>query len=222
MTYLQNQYDLIRKKLNKEACLIAVSKFQSVENIEELYHLGHRDFGENYVQELIQKAKELENRGCSEIRWHFIGHLQTNKVKTLLPFVGCIQTLDSVKLAQEISKRWKEQGRSQKLSVFVQINIDREPDKSGIFPEESIEIVKEISKYSELHVEGLMCIPAQDEDPRPRFIALRELELACRPYTHGKLSMGMSSDFEIALEEGSTHIRVGTALFGDRKHHFLK
>lgn len=199
--------------------LLAVSKTQPVEQIEALYRLGHRDFGENYVQELVEKAGELDRRGCAGIRWHFIGHLQTNKVKMLMPLVHAIHAVDSERLAKELAKRWAASGRTGRLPVFVEVNIDQEPSKSGLDPQEVPAFVQSIvDQYPELEVEGLMCIPAKgsEKETRQAFKQLRELEKSCQPASLGFLSMGMSSDYPIALEEGATHIRVGTALFGAR------
>lgn len=201
------------------ACLIAVSKFQSADAIEKLYQLGHRDFGENYVQELCEKKEELNRRGYTDIRWHFIGHLQTNKAKKLVPHIESIHTIDSLKLARELSKQWHALLKPIKLITFIEVNIDREPSKSGFYPEDLLKSIEELSKIPHLFIQGLMCMPAKtgsESDTRAAFIRLRELELSCKPYTHGKLSMGMSDDFEMALKEGATHIRVGSAIFGNR------
>jgi PLP dependent protein len=197
--------------------LIAVSKTQPVEAIEKLYHLGHRDFGENYAQELLEKAEALHRRGCSEIRWHFIGQLQTNKVKHLLPVIHSIHTVDSERLGNELAKRWGALSRAEKLPVFVEVNVDQEKTKSGVLVSEVQEFVSDLSRYSELNIQGLMCIPSPDQNAQPKFRLLKELELQCRPMTQGKLSMGMSGDFEIAIQEGATHVRVGTAIFGERE-----
>jgi pyridoxal phosphate enzyme (YggS family) len=195
---------------------IAVSKKQPIDLIEKLYHLGHRDFGENYVQELIDKAIELNKRGCTEIRWHFIGHLQTNKVKSLLPYVYSIHTLDTIKLAKEIAKKWESSNQSGKLSVFIQVNIDEEETKSGIHPQDLSQVIQDFSKIPEIDIQGFMCIPDAEQDTRTSFIHLREISQNHSDMTHGMLSMGMSDDFETAIQEGATHVRVGSALFGVR------
>jgi pyridoxal phosphate enzyme (YggS family) len=198
--------------------LIAVSKKQSVDAIEALYRLGQRDFGENYVQELIEKAEELERRGCVGVRWHFIGHLQMNKVNALIPYVSFVHALDSEKLARRLAQKWAQFKRVGKLPVFIEVNLDQEATKAGLSPERVVEFVRQVSEMPELQLLGLMCIPSPEGDPRLKFKALRELEVQCRPFTQGLLSMGMSADFDIAIQEGATHIRVGTALFGDRSH----
>lgn len=195
--------------------LVAVSKTQPADAIEALYHLGHRDFGENYVQDLVLKATDLASRGLPEISWHFIGHLQTNKVKALLPHVACIHSVDSEKLAQEISKRATEDGRKNPVQIFLEVNVSGEPTKSGFHPSEIRAVAAEIAKLSKIELYGLMCIPAPGTGLRA-FQTLRELETSCRPATSGGLSMGMTDDFELAIQEGATHVRVGTALFGPR------
>jgi PLP dependent protein len=222
---IENRYNDVQANIQKaledsgrtdSVTLIAVSKLQSVDDIRKLYELGHRDFGENYVQELVEKAETFRDQGITDIRWHFIGHLQTNKVKQLVPFVTVIQSVDSIKLAQEISKRWKG---LHALPIFLNVNIDQEKSKDGVSPLDVHEVCESVSHLPGLHLEGLMCIPAptssQQVGSHP-FHRLRELEHLCRPFTHGQLSMGMSSDYQAAIREGATHIRVGTSLFGKR------
>lgn len=218
MLPLEERYREILRQISPQTTLIAVTKTHPVEAIQALYHLGHRDFGENYVQELLEKAQQLQSQGLQDIRWHFIGHLQTNKVKTLIPWVHSIHTVDSEKLAHELSKRWKASGRPGKLPVFIEVNIDREESKSGLLPEEVLEFTKKIAEFSELEIQGLMCIPSPSspEQVKAAFRHLKELEAQCRPQTAGQLSMGMSSDYLIALNEGATHIRLGTVLLGTR------
>jgi len=213
----------VRRIAGDRATLLAVSKGQSVDDIEALYRLGHRDFGENYAQELVEKARELsEVRGCKDIRWHFIGHLQTNKVKMILPWVSFVHTVDSEKLARELDKVWARLGRPGKLPVFVEVNVDREASKAGLEPEAVPAFVKALpASCPSLEIRGLMCIPAAglpESETRAAFRRLKELEACCRPVSQGSLSMGMSSDFPLALSEGSTHVRVGTALFGPRHY----
>lgn len=219
---LESRYQATLSRLPSSAVLLAVSKGQDASAIEALYRLGHRDFGENYVQELQAKAAELGSR-CPEIRWHFIGHLQTNKVKALAPIVHAVHTVDSEKLARELARRCAESGRSGRLPVFIEVNIDLEASKAGLLPESVPALAQTVAGLEELELQGLMCIPAPlegpEDEPRVRaaFQALRALEERCRPWTRGKLSMGMSSDYPLALAEGATHVRVGTALFGPRK-----
>jgi PLP dependent protein len=213
---------LAAAKRTDPVTLVAVSKFQTIDAIRALYELGQRDFGENYVQELAEKAQTFLDDEITDIRWHFIGHLQSNKVKQLLPFVSSIQSVDSFKLAQEISKRWHTLHSEEPkiLPIFLNVNIDEEKSKDGIAPIDTREICEAISTLPGLKLEGLMCIPAPASTPLDQaqpFHRLRELEHLCRPFTHGQLSMGMSTDFPTAIQQGATHIRVGTSLFGKRQ-----
>ena len=212
-------YERVKARIPAHVTLIAVSKLQSVAAIRELYELGQRDFGENYVQELRDKAEKLEASGCHGIRWHFIGHLQTNKVRLLIPHVFAVHSLDSIKLARELERCWKSAGRENRLPVFIEVNIDQESSKSGVSPGETAALAQELSDFSALKLEGLMCVPKSGSGEKPTagaFSRLKDLELRCRPFSGAKLSMGMSSDFEVAITEGATHVRVGTALFGER------
>lgn len=212
-TEIAENFQGIRKEVPPEVVLIAVSKAQPADAIEEVYRLGHRDFGENYVQELVEKAKILEERGCSGIRWHFIGHLQTNKVKQVLAYATVIHSVDSLKLATEIST--KNSGRPP-VKIFIEINIDEEESKSGVALDEAIPLSEKIAKLPNLSLQGLMCVPRAGGDSRAAFDLMRDLERGCQPHTQGQLSMGMTQDFRIALEEGATHVRIGTAIFGRR------
>jgi pyridoxal phosphate enzyme (YggS family) len=211
---LAERFHRIRARIPSSVTLVAVSKTKSADDVEALYRLGQRDFGENYVQELLSKASELQARGCNDIRWHFIGHLQTNKVKSLIPIIHAIHSVDSLRLAEEISKR----AAPRKIPCFLEINIDTEPSKSGFPPEDAPDASTQIAGLPGIDLRGLMCIPAPTaEDPRIPFGRLRELEKSCRPSTSGQLSMGMSDDFEIAIAEGSTAVRIGSLIFGPRK-----
>ncbi len=202
---------------SQKACLIAVSKLQPTDALAELYDLGHRDFGENYAQELNEKATALAARGMKGIRWHFIGHLQTNKVKTIIPWVSAVHSVDSFKLAAELSKRWAPLNKPHPLPVFIEINLAGEAAKAGVAAQDARALCLSVARECpSLQLEGLMCIPPAGEDSRVSFAKLRKLEATCWPFTRGGLSMGMSSDFPVALEEGATHVRVGTRLFGAR------
>ena len=199
--------------------LLAVSKTFPAEAVREAYACGQRAFGENYVQELLSKTPQLP----AEVQWHMIGPVQKNKVKYLPGQVQCIHTLDSLALAQEIDRRWS--GRDlPPCTVLVQINISGEKSKSGIAPEELMALLVQASQLPHLNICGLMTIPPFGDSPeesRPYFRALRELrDVINRAAIPGvrlhELSMGMSDDFEVAIEEGATMIRVGSALFGAR------
>jgi len=158
----------------------------------------------------------LVRRGCLGIHWHFIGHLQTNKINSIIPYVSLIHTIDSEKLALKLAQKWLQAKRSEKCGIFIEVNLDEEKTKSGIPPQEVETLCKKISQIPELRILGLMGIPKPGSDSRLKFKKLSALEHLCRSYTEGMLSMGMSDDFETAIEEGATHIRVGTALFGPR------
>jgi pyridoxal phosphate enzyme (YggS family) len=221
-----DRYQAIRAKIDAAAKaagrapdsvrLVAVSKTHPFEKIAKLYAAGHRDFGENYVQELLEKAKLAREQGLEEIRWHFIGHLQTNKVKALLPDVAVIHGVGSFRLAQEISKRASALGR--RMRVLIEVNIDDEESKSGARISELRDLAEGIAALPQLELAGLMCIPdpGRSGGPRESFRRLAALEAELRPLTHGELSMGMTSDFPDAIAEGATLVRVGTAIFGER------
>ncbi len=229
-TELLGNYRAIRKAIAAAALqagraadaakLIAVSKTHPFEKIRELYQEGHRDFGENYVQEMIAKATQARAEGLTEIRWHFIGHLQSNKVKILLPWVFMIHGVSSLKLAEEISKRAEAAERPEKgpVRVLIEVNVDDEESKSGVRISEIRKLAEAIGTFPNLELRGLMAIP----DPkrvggaREAFHRMAALEAALRPLTRGDLSMGMTSDFSDAIAEGATYLRIGTAIFGSR------
>ena len=196
--------------------LVAVSKGQPFDKIAELYRAGHRDFGENYVQEMAEKAALAASAGLVGIRWHFLWHLQTNKVKQLLGHVFMIHSVDSRRLAEEISKRAMAAGL--KVPVLIEVNVDAQESKSGVAPEGLGTLITEIASLPGIEIRGLMCIPSREgglTGEAFRYLrALRdEYQTRLGP---GELSMGMSEDYPVALREGATWVRVGTALFGPR------
>jgi pyridoxal phosphate enzyme (YggS family) len=193
--------------------LVAVSKKQPIELIRKAYDLGIRDFGENYVQELVEKRAALP----SDIRWHFIGPLQTNKIK-LLGEVALVHSIDRLSLAEELHR--KRLGLVPQ-DVLIQVNISNEETKHGFILDQLREGVEAISRLQGLRVRGLMTMPppaSVPEDNRKYFQQLRSASDLLGQYLQKPvvLSMGMSDDFEVAIEEGATHIRVGTLLFGER------
>lgn len=198
--------------------LIAVTKTLGVEKIREAVDYGMRDLGENRVQELLEKYPVFPK----DVRWHLIGHLQTNKVKYIVDKVAMIHSLDSIKLAEEIEKRAAAIDRV--MPCLVQVNIADEDTKFGLMTEETADFVKEISRFPHISVEGLMTIgPHVDDEERIRsvFQELRELKeqiasLALPTVKMRELSMGMSSDYPLAVREGATMVRVGTTIFGPR------
>jgi pyridoxal phosphate enzyme (YggS family) len=206
-------YAAIREELAPfNATLVAVSKTRPPEDILALYEAGHRDFGENYVQELIGKQSQLPK----DIRWHFIGHLQTNKVKLVAPFVQLIHGVDSLRLLQEIGKQGQKLGRQ--LSCLLQVHIAREETKFGLDAGEVVEIMEgEGARTPGIKIEGLMGMATFTEDQvqvRSEFRGLKKL--FDRFPSFSILSMGMSNDYRLAIAEGSTMVRLGTVLFGER------
>jgi len=200
--------------------VVAISKKKEPFAIEYCYQQSLRKFGENYVQELVQKQQLLLER-CPEIQWHFTGHLQTNKVKYIAPFIHTIHTVDSVKLAKEISKEALKNHRT--ISILIQVNTSGESSKSGVLPNYVIPLVKEIQSFPGISIDGLMTIPAiLDEDEellRSEFKQLVQLKDLLEEQLYLKLthlSMGMTNDYMIALEEGATLVRIGTGIFGER------
>lgn len=191
--------------------LIAVSKLHSYAAIRTLYEAGQRDFGENYVQELVSKAQAAKRDGLEEIRWHFIGHLQSNKVKLLLPYVTMIHGVGSFRLAEEISKRVE----SGPISVLIEVNIDGQESKSGAQISELRELATRMAGLPCLDLKGLMCIPDPNRPGGARE-AFRRLAALGADLGLVELSMGMTGDYVDAIEEGATLVRIGTAIFGER------
>lgn len=212
-------YQAIVKALDqKHVTLVAVSKTKPVEAIEELYELGHRDFGENYVQELVEKQAKLPQ----DIRWHFIGHLQTNKVKYIAPFVHLIHGVDSYKLLKEINKQGAKHGRI--IEVLLQVHIAQEETKFGLDEKELEEVIKQVGEdqLTNISIRGLMGMASFSDNQaqvKYEFAYLRTLfeKYADRP-SFSILSMGMSGDYQLAIEEGSTMVRIGSLLFGARNY----
>ena len=195
-----------------EITLVAVSKKFSAESIREAYRAGLRDFGENYVQEFADKRPLLQD--LPDARFHLIGHLQSNKSRLACDLFQVIQTADSPKLLRRLDSSAGE--KQIRLDVMLEIKLGNEDSKSGADPKEIPQLLEEANKCPHLNLLGLMTIPPWSEDPeasRPYFQQLRQL---ARQHHLANLSMGMSADFEVAIEEGSTMIRIGTALFGRR------
>lgn len=198
--------------------LLAVSKLHSVDAIRKVYAAGQRDFGENYVQELANKATNLSDLSAlpdgARLCWRFIGHLQRNKAKEMTRIRCAVDSVDSVRLAEALHERAQRDGVT--LEVLLQVNVAHEPQKSGVLPADLPELVTRVRQLGALSLRGLMTIPPDVDDPnlsRAHFASLREL---AQQYALPELSMGMSGDIEAAIEEGSTMVRVGTAIFGAR------
>ena len=230
---LQENYWTVKEKIN-EACkkagrnpeevtLIAVSKTKQLADIEEVMKTGCVDFGENKVQELCEKEEQVSK----PVHWHLIGHLQTNKVKYIVEKAWLIHSVDSVKLAEEISKQAVKAKRI--IPVLIEVNIAGEDSKFGIAKDECIDFIQSVNQLPGIAVKGLMTVPPfveNAEDNRQYFKALKQLSVdimqknidnVCMDF----LSMGMSGDYTVAIEEGANIIRVGTSIFGERDY-FVK
>ncbi len=203
-----------------DVTLIAVSKTYPVEAIEEAIELGCYDFGENKVQELAQKIEDVKE----PVRWHQIGHLQTNKIKYIVGKTALIHSVDSYKLAAEIDKQSKKNNCI--TDVLIEVNVANEESKHGIMSSQVMEFVKETSKLQNIRIKGLMTVApfvANPEENRPIFRKLYELSVDIQNQKFDNvsskiLSMGMSNDYTVAIEEGATMIRIGTAIFGNRDY----
>lgn len=203
-----------------EVTLIAVSKTKPVEMLQEVYKEGIRDFGENKVQELCQKIEVLPEN----INWHMIGHLQTNKVKYIVGKTRLIHSVDSLKLAEEIQRLAEK--RDVDVDILVEVNIANEESKFGISKEKVIDLVQAISRLTRVHIKGLMTIAPlvnNPEDNRLFFRGIKELSVDIElqnidNVSMDVLSMGMTGDYEVAIEEGATMVRVGTGIFGERNY----
>uniref|UniRef100_T1IIU1 Pyridoxal phosphate homeostasis protein n=1 Tax=Strigamia maritima TaxID=126957 RepID=T1IIU1_STRMM len=213
----------------KEPKLVAVSKTKPNAAIIEVYNLGQTHFGENYVQELEDKGTDVNIlQSCNDIKWHFIGHLQTNKVNklTAIPNLFCVETVDTAKLATTLNSSWQKLEKDDKLRVMIQVNTSDESNKSGIKPHQVTGLVQHINdNCPKLNFVGLMTIGSFDHDisngPNPDFQCLADCrKQVCEKFNFSlndvDLSMGMSHDFEHAVEMGSTNVRVGSRIFGDR------
>ena len=226
---IRENLEAVDKKINvscqqaqrsrSEVTLIAVSKTKPLELVEEAYEAGVRDFGENKVQDLLDRIEAMP----SDIRWHMIGHLQRNKVKYIVGKVAMIHSVDSLRLAEEISK---ESVKHQvETNILLEINVAEEESKFGASVEETVALVKEIAKLPAVHICGLMTIAPfveNGEENRQYFRKLKQLSVDIESknidnVSMAVLSMGMTGDYSVAIEEGATCIRVGTGIFGERE-----
>lgn len=204
----------------EEVTLIAVSKTKPVPMLEEAYQAGSRDFGENKVQEIMDKYPVLPD----DIRWHMIGHLQRNKVKYIVDKVSLVHSVDSLRLAEEISRQAEK--KQTELDILVEVNIAQEESKFGTSRAEASQLVEEIAKLPCIHVKGLMTIAPFVEHPeenRKYFRQIKELSVDIEKknidnVSMSVLSMGMTNDYMVAVEEGATMVRVGTGIFGERNY----
>lgn len=229
---LRSNFDAIQAKVTQAALgcgrlpdeirICAVSKTQPLEVLQAALDAGITMFGENYAQEIKEKGAYFQSSPIQH-EWHCIGHLQTNKVKMIAPFVTCVHSVDSERLAKELNKAASQLGRT--IDILLQVNTSQEESKSGCEPHEIYALAEAALQCSNLRVRGLMTIAAISDDQeyvRPMFRLLRELRDELRKRfpdcTFDELSMGMSSDFEAAIQEGATIIRVGTSIFGARQY----
>ncbi len=211
---IENIAENINKlKIPQNVTLIAVSKKKPVEFIEEAYNSGHRDFGENYIQDAIPKIIKLKH--LKDIKWYFIGHLQSNKVKLAAQYFDMIQTIDSKKLANKLNNACGEINKV--MPILIEINIAFEQSKEGIKQENLLDLLEHIKSLKNLKLRGLMCIPPYEENPEPYFKEMKILFDKYKiDYNMDILSMGMSGDYNIAIAEGGNMVRIGTAIFGKR------
>ena len=223
MPVLENAYTKIVQECRaRQVTLVAVSKTKPVEDILALYAMGHRDFGENYVQELVEKQALLP----TDIRWHFIGHLQSNKIKYIAPFVHLIHGVDSLKLLQEINKQGAKNAR--RINCLLQLYVAKEETKFGLDEKELNELLESYSVHDDLEYTGICGLMAMASFTEQRDIIRAEFKKVKALFDAVKdnyfydddrfreISMGMSSDYTLAMEEGSTMIRIGSLIFGDR------
>jgi pyridoxal phosphate enzyme (YggS family) len=209
-----------KSSYGQSVTLIAVSKTKPSSDIKALYDIGVRDFGENKVQELCDKYDELPK----DIKWHLIGHLQTNKVKYIVDKVYLIHSVDSIHLAQQIENECEK--KNVDVNILVQVNVAKEDTKFGLMAEDVMSMIESISKLPHIHIKGLMTIAPFVEDAeenRKVFSDLKKLSVDIRNknidnVSMDVLSMGMSGDYRVAIEEGSTMVRVGTSIFGERNY----
>ncbi|MCI8280438.1 MAG: YggS family pyridoxal phosphate-dependent enzyme [Lachnospiraceae bacterium] len=210
-------------RARQEVTLIAVSKTKPVSMLQEVYQAGIREFGENKVQELSEKQPSLPQ----DIHWHMIGHLQRNKVKYIVGTVSLIHSVDSLRLAEEISSQAVKKSLCQ--DILVEVNIAQEESKFGISKEETFQLVENISKLPNIHICGLMTIAPFVENPEENRIYFRKMRDLSVDIAHKNidnvdmdiLSMGMTGDYMVAIEEGATMVRVGTGIFGERNYQIV-
>ncbi len=224
-----DRIEAIRQTLPEEVRLVAVSKFHPSKDIIEAYEAGQRLFGESRVQELVAKHEELEHI-CLDINWHFIGPLQTNKVKYLAPFVQMIESVDSLRLLEEINRQALKHHR--RIPILLEVHVAQEETKSGFSPEELLETIRllydKASAYEGVRLAGLMAMASLTDDQEQisrEFALVRELfeqikhsGLLAEPEYFDELSMGMSGDYPLAIAQGATLVRIGSAIFGERTY----
>ncbi|MFH2027881.1 MAG: YggS family pyridoxal phosphate-dependent enzyme [Nanoarchaeota archaeon] len=217
--FLKDNLKEIKKSIPNDVNLVAATKTRSIKEIEEVIDSGIKIIGENYIQEAEEKYQKLRGR----VKFHCIGHLQTNKVKQAIKIFDMIETVDSLRLAKEIDKRSKAIDKV--MPILIEINSGKEPNKDGMMPEQAIYIIKEISKLPNIQIKGLMTMAPFSDDPedlRPYFKLTKQLFDKIKKQNIPNvdmdlLSMGMSDSYKISIEEGSNMVRIGTKIFGKRK-----
>lgn len=203
-------------RLGSDVELVVITKMHSVAVPQQLYQLGHRVFGENKDQEAGPKARELSALGAADAKWHFVGQLQTNKVKTVLEYASCIHSIDRPSLVKELGKQLER--REQQLTGFIELNLTDDSGRGGVAPDELLGLAESLLETGRVEILGVMAVAGLDVDPRVDFeraIAASNQLLGLAPQARG-LSIGMSEDFEVAIEMGATHVRIGSAITGPR------
>lgn len=214
---IKKRYEEIIRTMPSNVKLVAATKQRSIEEIRQAIDSGIKIIGENYVQEALSKYKEIEN-----VQWHLIGHLQRNKVKDAVKIFDCIQSVDSLRLAEEINKQCEKINKT--MPILIEVNIGGEESKYGINPDKTADLVAQIAELPNVHVEGLMTMEPYFDDPdnaRPYFRQMKQLfenikSMKIPNVNLNTLSMGMSNSYKVAIEEGSNMVRIGTKLFGPR------
>ena len=221
MLDVQQNIAAIRQHIPSGVTLICVSKFHTAETIMQAYDAGERDFGESRVQELLLKQQTLP----ADIRWHFIGHLQTNKVRQIVPFVHMIHSVDSVRLLEIINREAEKIGR--RVKVLLEVHVAKEDTKSGFMPEEITSLNTKLSTLNYIEICGIMGMATNTDDQAEWRRCFREIKsIGQQLLNHSELlnnsapqiSMGMSDDYLVAIEEGSTMVRIGSSIFGERQY----
>jgi hypothetical protein len=215
--FIKKSFLEIKSNLAKNVTLLAVSKFQSIEKVEYLHSLGQNDFGENYLQELEQKAQVL-----SHLNWHFIGAIQSRKIKNIVKYASTIQSIESLEQLEKINTHAEKLNKN--INIYLQVNIDNDENKSGFSSGDTDKILNCIAKsknLSNIKIIGLMCLPTKSDNSENSFIKMKSFfdDLNSKLETKYKLtqlSMGMSGDYKTAIKHGSSIVRIGSRLFGER------
>ena len=206
-------------RLHDDVKLVVVTKNHPASLVEQLYDLGHRQFGENRDQEAGPKARELAEGGRADAQWHFVGQLQSNKVRTVLAYASCIHSIDRASLVKELSKQLVN--KDLEITGFIELNLTEDPARGGVEPENLAQLAESVLQIPQIKLLGVMAVAGLGVDPRVDFekTLLASEKLREIAPSANQLSMGMSEDFELAVEMGATHIRVGSAITGPRPNY---